>query len=60
MDHNKPLFVAEISANHHGDLSRARDLVHAAIDSGANAVKLQTYTASTMTIDVDLPEFKIS
>ena len=60
MDHNKPLFVAEISANHLGDLSRARDLMHAAIDSGANAVKLQTYTASTMTIDVDLPEFKIS
>lgn len=54
------LFVAEISANHNGSFKRAKELVTAAINSGANAVKLQTYTAETMTIDSDLPDFKIS
>jgi pseudaminic acid synthase len=55
-----PLFIAEISANHLGDFERARKLVHAAITAGASAVKFQTYTATTMTLDTDLPEFKIS
>lgn len=57
---NIPLFVAEISANHLGSFERAKKLVHAAIDAGATAVKFQTYTANTMTLDIDLPEFKIS
>jgi N-acetylneuraminate synthase len=56
----KPLFVAEISANHMGSLTRARNLIHAAIDSGADAVKLQTYTADTMTLNIDSNEFKVS
>lgn len=52
--------VAEISANHLGDLNLARKLVNVAIDCGADAVKFQTYTADTMTLDIDLPDFKIS
>jgi len=52
--------VAEISANHLGDLNLARKLVNVAIDCGADAVKFQTYTADTMTMDIDLPDFKIS
>ena len=59
-EHNQPLFIAEISANHLGDFERAKQLVHAAIAAGATAVKLQTYTAATMTLDIDIEEFKIS
>jgi len=55
-----PFFVAEISANHLGSLNRARELVQAAIFSGANAVKFQTYTANTMTLNIDSPDFRIS
>jgi N-acetylneuraminate synthase len=55
-----PIFVAEISANHLGDFNRARKLVNAAIDSGATAVKFQTYTADTMTLDLAADEFRIS
>jgi N-acetylneuraminate synthase len=54
------LFIAEVSANHLGDFSRAKSLVNAAIDAGANAVKFQTYTAKTMTLNIDKDEFKIS
>jgi pseudaminic acid synthase len=56
----QPLFIAEISANHLGDFDRAKQLVRAAINSGASAVKFQTYTASTMTLDIDVKDFKIS
>ena len=55
-----PMFIAEISANHLGNFERAKKLVVAAIDSGATAVKFQTYTASTMTLDLDTSEFRIS
>lgn len=55
-----PLFIAEISANHLGDFSRAKQLVRAAINSGASAVKFQTYTAETMTLDIDIEPFKIT
>jgi pseudaminic acid synthase len=55
-----PMFIAEISANHLGNFERAKALVLAAIESGASAVKFQTYTAATMTLDLEKPEFKIS
>ena len=46
------LFVAEISANHLGNRERALELVKSAVESGANAVKFQTYTPYTMTLDI--------
>lgn len=52
-----PYLIAEMSGNHKGDLKRALRLVEAAKSSGADAVKLQTYTADTMTIDHDGPGF---
>jgi N-acetylneuraminate synthase len=52
------LFVAEVSANHLGSLSRAKEIIQAAAIAGANAVKFQTYTADTMTLN--LPNFSIS
>jgi pseudaminic acid synthase len=52
--------VAEVSANHGGSLERTIELVHAIADAGADAVKLQTYTADTLTIDSDAPPFRVS
>lgn len=52
------LFIAEVSANHLGSLERAHQLIDAASDAGATAVKFQTYTADTMTLD--LPEFSVA
>ena len=49
--------VAELSANHGGKLEHAIALIHTAAKSGADAVKLQTYTADTMTIDCNAPPF---
>lgn len=51
--------IAEISANHQQDFSHAVELVRAAGEAGANAVKLQTYTADTITLDSRRPEFRI-
>lgn len=55
-----PLVVAEISANHNGTEQRFLDLIRAAVDCGADLVKFQTYTADTLTLRVDRPEFRIS
>lgn len=57
---NRPFVVAEMSGNHNGDLARALDIVDAIAESGAQAVKLQTYTADTITIDHDGPAFRIT
>lgn len=51
--------IAEMSANHLQDLDRALALVDAAADAGADAVKTQTYTADTMTLDSSEPPFRI-
>jgi len=48
---HKPFIIAELSGNHNGQISRALELVKAAADAGAHALKLQTYTADTITID---------
>ena len=55
----KPFVIAEVSGNHNGSLERALGIVDAIADSGAQAVKLQTYTADTITIDSDGPNFRI-
>ena len=54
-----PFVIAELSGNHNGSIERAMDLVRLAATTGAQAVKLQTYTAETMTIDVREREFFI-
>ena len=56
---NSPYIIAELSANHNGDIQRAFDLILAAKEAGADAVKIQTYTADTMTIDCDAEDFHI-
>lgn len=54
-----PYIIAELSANHNGSLARALETIKAAHESGAHAIKIQTYTADTMTIDCDREEFMI-
>ena len=56
---NSPFIIAELSANHNGNLERALSIVQSAAKAGVHALKLQTYTADTMTLNVGLPQFII-
>mgnify|MGYP001119511300 CR=1 FL=1 len=51
--------IAEMSANHAGDFNRAIEIIHAAKESGADCIKIQTYTPDTMTINCDKKYFHI-
>jgi len=55
-----PLVIAEMSGNHNQSLERALEIVEAAARAGAHALKIQTYTPDTMTIDLDVGEFLIN
>lgn len=57
---HKPFLIAEMSGNHNQSLERALAIVDAAADAGADALKLQTYTADTMTLDIHDGDFHIS
>lgn len=54
-----PYIIAELSANHNGDLERAKQLIQVAKKAGADAVKLQTYKPDTITLNSDREEFQI-
>ena len=54
-----PYIIAELSANHKGSLRKAKELIFAAKKNGADAIKLQTYTPETMTINSDKNDFLI-
>jgi pseudaminic acid synthase len=55
-----PYVVAELSANHNGSIERAKKIMTTAKSCGANAVKLQTYTADTITLNSDRDDFKVT
>ena len=55
-----PFIIAEMSGNHNQSLERALEIVRAAAKNGAHAIKIQTYTADTMTLDIDQAEFIVS
>jgi len=57
---NKPFIIAEMSGNHNQSLDRALQIIEAAAKAGADALKIQTYTAETMTLDLDEGEFHIA
>ncbi|WP_038890930.1 pseudaminic acid synthase [Vibrio campbellii] len=54
-----PYIIAELSANHNGDINRAFQIMEGAKKAGADAIKLQTYTHETITMDCDSEEFQI-
>lgn len=57
---SEPYIIAEMSANHNGSLDRAKASIKIAKECGAHAIKLQTYTADTMTINCDKPDFIVN
>ncbi|PAE19803.1 pseudaminic acid synthase [Bacillus sp. 7504-2] len=58
-NHRRPFIIAEMSGNHNQSLERALEIVEAVAKSGADALKIQTYTADTMTLNLDNPDFLI-
>lgn len=56
---NRPFIIAEMSGNHNQSLERALEIVEAAAKSGVDALKIQTYTADTMTLNIENPDFRI-
>lgn len=56
----KPFVIAEMSGNHNQSLDRALEIVRVAANSGAHALKIQTYTPDTMTLDLNENEFRIN
>jgi len=55
-----PYVIAEMSANHNGDINNAYKIIDMAKSAGAECVKLQTYTPDTLTIDSELPDFQLT
>lgn len=55
-----PYVIAELSANHNGDLGQALRIIDAAVEAGADAVKIQTYRPDTITLKSDAPDFQIT
>lgn len=58
-DYSPCYIIAEMSANHAGDINRAVEIIHAAKESGADCIKLQTYTPDTITIDCNNEYFQV-
>jgi len=55
-----PYIIAEMSANHNGNIQNAYEIMHMAKKAGADAIKMQTYTPDTLTIDCDSPDFQLN
>ncbi len=57
---HSPYIIAEMSANHNGDINNAYKIIKMAKSAGASAIKMQTYTPDTLTIDSRLPDFQLT
>ena len=59
LEQKRTYIIAEMSGNHGGRIEKALDIVHAAADAGADCLKIQTYTADTITIDCRTDDFLV-